>query len=113
MKEQEVFKDIKGYEGRYQISNHGRVKSLQRKGRLTDKILKFGFNNGGYHIISLCKNGHTKTKTIHKLVLVAFSSNLKNKPCCNHLDGIKTNNHIDNLEWVTDRENHIHASLNG
>lgn len=113
----EEWKEIKNYEGYYQISNFGRVKSLDRivsgcdgksiphKGR----ILKPLDDGRGYHHIFLNKNGKYKVCKIHRLVGEYFIDNPFNKPYINHIDGIKTNNHQDNLEWVTASENQLHA----
>ena len=91
----EIWKDIKGYEGLYQISSHGRVKSLFRY----KKILKPALQTKGYFYVSLCKPN--KNFTIHRLVAEAFIPNPDNLPCVNHKDEDKTNNHVDNLEWCT------------
>ncbi len=113
----EVWKDIKGYEGLYQVSNFGRVKSLPRfrigKSNslvpINESIMKDTISNRGYNIISLCKNGKYKTLTIHSLVAKAFIPNSENLPEVNHKDGDKTNNNDWNLEWVTSSENKKHA----
>ena len=109
----EFWKDIKGYEGFYQVSNLGRVKSLSRsiyysKGYTVyrkGKIKKPSFDKNGYPQIGLCKNGTVITRKIHRLVAEAFIPNPENKPEINHKDENKTNNYVDNLEWVTEKEN--------
>lgn len=109
----EVWKDIKDYEGFYQVSNLGRVKSLSRsihdsRGymvHLKEKIKKPSFDKNGYPQIGLCKNGTVITRKIHRLVAEAFISNPENKPEINHKDEDKTNNCVSNLEWVTEKEN--------
>tara|TARA_R110000764_G_scaffold16589_1_gene46332 strand:- start:80 stop:622 length:543 start_codon:yes stop_codon:yes gene_type:complete len=119
-KTMEEFKDIKGYEGLYQVSNLGRVKSLARKSiaglNLKEKIRVGVVSNKGYVMVDLCKEGKRKGKTIHQLVAVAF---LDHKPCghrlvVNHIDFDKANNNVNNLEIVTQRENsnrkHIKSS---
>ena len=107
----ETFKDIKGFEGIYQVSNIGNVKSLDRLDsaghRLKERILKPLLANTGYHTLSLFKNGNPISKQVHQLVAIAF---LKHTPCrhrlvVNHIDFNKTNNNINNLEIVTNREN--------
>lgn len=100
----EKYIDIIGFEGLYQISNFGNVKSIKFT---KSKILKFGINNRGYSQVSLSKNGVSKTKAIHKLVAVAF---LEHVPCghklvINHKDFNKLNNNVNNLEIVTQRDN--------
>lgn len=107
----EIWKTIKGFED-YQVSNFGRVKSLKLN---KEKILKFGICSN-YYVVALCKNSKVKTKQVHQLVSIAF---LNHTPCghklvVNHKDMNKLNNHIDNLEIVTNRENtnlkHIKSS---
>ena len=111
----ELFKDIKGYEGLYQVSNLGRVKSLCRrvKGNKIIRrivIMKPAFSPIKYGHISLCKNGNHATKNIHRLVAKAFIPNPENKPEVNHLDENKHNNNVANLEWVTRKENVLHGT---
>jgi hypothetical protein len=109
----EIWKDIIGYEGLYQVSNLGRVKSLSRYDRLgryhTGKILSDCDNGTGYRIVGLKVDGKQKTFTIHRLVATAFIENLHNYDYVNHKDGDKTNNRVDNLEWCTASENMLHA----
>lgn len=105
----EIWKDIKGYEGDYQISNLGRVKSLKYK---KERILKYFFDKDGYKNLTLTKNGKAKKKKIHRLVAECFIKNPFNKPDVNHIDLDKSNNNVSNLEWVNKRENMKHASLN-
>lgn len=103
----EVWKDIEGYEGRYQVSNLGRVKRV-----ITGRILKSGKNRGGYLYVNLCKNGKYKTHKIHRQVAQAFIPNPENKPEINHIDEDKSNNVISNLEWSTRKENVNHGTRN-
>lgn len=126
--QEEIWKDVVGYEGLYQVSNLGRVKSLDRKiyfkmpfypysnsVRVSrGRILKNPINTAGYPEVRLSKNGNYRTCTVHRLKAEAFIPNPENKRTVNHRDGIKSNNgyHIDgkdNLEWATDSENITHA----
>lgn len=106
--QQEIWKDIKGYEGHYQISNLGRVKSLKNYRGNGDIILK-EINRLGYLHVSLCREGKIINYKIHRLVCMAFLDNKENKPCVNHINGEKTDNRLVNLEWVTYSENEKHS----
>lgn len=108
----EIWKDIVNYEGFYQVSNMGRVKSFNYMNTGKEKII-IGFNGRGYKRIVLFKNGKHKHMQIHRLVGIAFIPNPDNKPCINHIDGNKSNNRADNLEWCTPKENIEHAVKNG
>lgn len=113
----EIWKDIKGYEGYYQVSNIGRVRSL-------DRTVIHKFNNKFYKGIILKQScvpylrvhlsvkNKKETPTVHRLVAITFIDNLENKPCVNHIDGNKLNNSMENLEWVTCKENSVHAKVN-
>lgn len=111
--EEEIWKDIKGYEGLYQISSFGRVKSLERVTSqnkfLSEKLKIASLSVQGYFKVTLCKNGKCIQLYIHKLVAENFLDNPENKLQANHIDGIKINNHISNLEWVSPLENMTHA----
>lgn len=108
--EQEKIKDIEGYEGLYQITSYGRVISV-------DRYDKFNRHKGGemkqskcgsrrdYLFVGLSRNGKTKQYYVHQLVARAFIPNPENKPCIDHIDNDKNNNHVENLRWVTHLEN--------
>jgi hypothetical protein len=117
---QEIWKDIKGYEGRYQISNLGRVKSLTKSiwngytFRIKDEfILKGGKDKKGYLYVILSKDGIKSIYKIHRLVAQFFIPNPENKLEVNHIDGNKLNNSVNNLEWCTHQENIYHACTIG
>lgn len=109
----EIWKDIKGYEGKYQISNYGRVKAFNCQNRGYEKILSLQTKPDGYLCVQLYNKNKPFTITIHRLVAIHFIENPEFKPEVNHIDCIKTNNHIDNLEWVTRSENIQHGYDNG
>lgn len=120
MSASEIWKDIKGYEGLYQVSNLGNVKSLTRKvgnGKgfyiRNEKELKQAYSSTGYKVVALCKVGKQRMFKVHRLVAIAFVDNPLNKPYVNHIDGNIENNLMENLEWVTHRENIIHAYKTG
>lgn len=110
---EEIWKDIDGYEGLYQVSNLGRVKSLERKdkyGRIfKEKVKELQIDKDGYFRTSLWKGKNGSLKQVHRLVAIAFIPNLENKPIVNHIDGNKQNNNVENLEWCTNSENDLHA----
>ena len=105
----EQWKDIIGYEGLYQISSYGRVKSLPRKG-CKGQIVKPSFTNSGYQQTHLCKNGKAVTKMVHRIVAIHFIYNPDNLPEVNHINECKTDNRVENLEWCTRLQNVRHGT---
>lgn len=101
---EEEWRDIAGYEGKYQVSNLGRVKSLNYRRAGKAKILKT-LERGGYLRVALYKNGKNDRLTVHRLVASAFIPNQDNLPFVNHKDENKKNNRADNLEWCTAKYN--------
>lgn len=109
----ELWKPVVGYEGLYEVSNLGRVKSLPRKGTKGGVLTPSYSNSKHYAHIPLTKNGKLRTTSLHRVVALAFIPNPENKPQVNHINGDKTNNRTDNLEWVTNKENADHARETG
>ena len=117
----EIWKDIEGYEGCYQVSNLGFIKSLERviitkqglKKRHKERILKNTLFGTGYLCVPLTKNGTRKNYQVHRLVAQAFIPNPENKRTVNHKDSDKTNNCVENLEWHTHKENVNHSWKTG
>lgn len=113
----ELWYDVIGYEGYYQISSHGRIKALSRvvdregyKRILPEAIRKQSIGKRGYYIVDLRSGDNVhKTKTVHRLIAIQFIPNPDNKPHVNHIDGNPLNNAIDNLEWTNNRENTSHG----
>jgi len=112
-----MWRPIKGYEGRYEISEDGQVKSLPKikgfyiRGEL---ILKTSLDKNGYVRVTLSdENGKSKTKKVHRLVAEAYIPNPNNLPEVNHCNGIKTDNSVNNLEWTTNVDNIRHAIKSG
>lgn len=110
--EKEIWKDISGYEGLYQVSNLGNVRMLEHytpyvKGtvmKIPARNLYIGWSNG-YRTVWLCKNKERKLKKIHRLIAEAFIPNPENKPCIDHINTIRHDNRIENLRWCTYKEN--------
>lgn len=116
----EEWMPVKGYEGMYEVSNIGRIRSLDRsvvskigvKKRVKGLVLKQA-NVRGYLGVSLAKDGVRKMTKVHRIVAEAFIPNPENKPQVNHKDGNKENNRVENLEWATALENQMHAIRTG
>lgn len=107
---QEIWKCIEGYDGKYLISSLGEVKSLKYN---KESILKKRKHSHGYYQVTLSKNKIQKQLFIHRLVANAFIPNPENKPEVNHKNGLKTDNQVTNLEWVTRNQNIQHAYKTG
>ena len=115
----EIWRDIKGYEGLYQVSTMGQVRSLDRfvnhhNGRALKKgkVLQLGSDKVGYQYIILHTNGQPKIYSVHRLVAIHFIPNPFNKPTVNHIDEVKNHNWLSNLEWMTVKENTNHGTRN-
>lgn len=114
----EEWRDIEGYEGIYQVSNMGRIKSLERKvnigngkqRKVRERIMRLKDNQKGYLHVDLSVNGCAKTYKVHRLVAIAFIDNPDNLAEVNHIDEIKSNNRADNLEWVTKIDNFYYGT---
>lgn len=118
----EIWKPIQNFEGIYEVSSYGRIKSLARKdstgngNRNTERLLKPDLNTKKsmkYYRVTLCKNGKTTRFSVHRLVAEHFIPNPDNKLFVNHIDNNGLNNHIENLEWVTHSENMEHSAKQG
>lgn len=116
MSENEVWKDITGFEGLYKVSNKGNVHSVERIGTNNRKFggiaLKPAYTKAGYLKVVLCKNGIRYYKIVHRLVAEAFIPNPNNYPEVNHRDEVKFNNNVENLEWCDTRYNSNYGTRN-
>ena len=109
----EIWKDIKGYEGKYQVSNKGRIKSLSRAiphlgsfRIIPERIMKQHVSSTtGYYMVNLHKDKKSEWMLVHRIVAIAFIINPDNLPLVNHKDEIRTNNNVENLEWCTPEYN--------
>ena len=119
--EVEVWKDVVGFEDYYEVSNTGKVrrkkgKTVYKDGRIarfSQTVLKPSVFKKGYLMVFLSVKSKKKAKSVHRIVAEAFIPNPENKETVNHIDCDKTNNHVSNLEWMTNRENTIHGTENG
>lgn len=102
--QKEIWKDITGYEGLYQVSNGGRILSLR-----TNKIMSSTKDSKGYYKITLSNNAKCKTLRVHRIIADAFINKINGKEFINHIDGDRANNSISNLEWVSKSENALHS----
>lgn len=109
--EEEIWKDIPGYRGEYQASSLGKIRSVKKDRKI--KILSDRKHPNGYFYTMVCMDGICQTKKAHRLVSFTFIPNPQNKPQVNHKNGVKTDNRVENLEWVTHKENGIHAYKTG
>ena len=107
--EKEIWKDIKGFEGLYRVSNLGRVKSLERFDalgrRVKERILKPLINHRGYYQVVLCKNSIVKAYKVHRLVWSAFNGQIPENLQVNHINEVKSDNRLSNLNLMTRKEN--------
>lgn len=105
----QIWKSVVGYEGLYEVSNQGNVRSLHKE----TKELSIANSKRGYRVVSLYKDGNATMKNVHQLVAKAFIPNPENKPCINHKDFNRLNNYVENLEWCTYAENNLHSIEEG
>lgn len=105
----EIWKPVVGYEGLYEVSNFGRVKSLNCYNYKEPRIMKLGKRQDGYLSVGLSKNNTQKTRIVHRLVAEAFIPNPNNLEMVNHRDEDRTNNHVENLEWCTRAYNQVYS----
>lgn len=99
----EQWRDIPNYEGRYQVSSEGRVRNAR-----TGRVLRPGLAYNGYYMVRLCKDGYARTQRVSRLVAQAFVPGFAPELQVNHINGDKTDNSADNLEWCTPSENQLH-----
>lgn len=118
----ETWRDVVGYEGIYEVSDHGRVRTHKDKVTKTERhgvrkwkqrVLKEKGKTGRNVRVDLWKGGKPKTVLVHRLVAYAFIPEIEGKTCINHIDGNPRNNHVSNLEWCTCKENMEHAFVTG
>lgn len=119
MIEEEIWKDVPGFEGSYKVSSHGRIKSITRTRLVNGGIVTFpetirkpSIMNKYYSVLAKSTTSKPKQLRVHRIVATVFVPNPENKPQVNHKDCDKFNNHFSNLEWVTPAENNKHARDN-
>ena len=100
----EIWKDVVGYEGKYQVSNYGRVKSLNYRGTGQERILKQTFNTCDYLAVVLRKDGERRQLMVHRLVAETFIANPDNKPRVSHINTVRVDNRAENLCWASQKE---------
>lgn len=119
--ENEIWVDVKGYEGYYEISNFGNIRSLNRyqfckknnsNSLIKGRLLKLSINKYGYYKTTICKESKRSQVLIHRLVLLSFLNEHNTKKIVNHINGNRLDNRLKNLEWVSHRENICHSRLN-
>ena len=120
METKEEWKDVIGFEGFFKVSNLGRVKGIDRivyyGGHFAvrkEHLRVLGLSQKGYQQVNLTRNGWGKTKRVHRLVCECFIPNPNNYPMINHINGIKTDNRVENLEWCNNGMNQLHAYQTG
>ena len=111
--EQEQWKPIERFNGEYEVSNLGRVRSMKKYRGMTARIMPQTIQRKGYYAVTFHMNNKAYCRKVHRLVIEAFTPNPDNLPCINHIDGNKLNNRIDNLEWCTYQHNMQHAVHTG
>ena len=111
--EQEQWKPIQEFNGEYEVSNLGRVRSMKRYYGMVGRIMPQTIQRKGYYAVTFHMNNKAYFRKVHRLVIEAFTPNPDNLPCINHIDGNKLNNHVSNLEWCTYQENMQHAVRTG
>ena len=116
----EEWRPVVGYEGSYEVSSHGRIRTVERKARVAHgfrtvpaKLLSPRPHHGGYHCITFCVGHVRQYQTYHRAVAQAFIPNPSDLPEVNHINGDKKDNRVENLEWCTRRQNAAHASISG